>query len=277
MDNLELSLFLAIGSFFAGIIGALSGMGGGIVIVPLLVVGAGVEIHYAIGASLLAVIGTSLGSSITYEKEGYCNDRLATLFMTITTLTAILGAHMAAWAPADILSIIFGLVLLVTVIMSLLPHKHRGGVVIEPHRLSATLQLDGSFPTESGPKAYQVHGLIPGYLCMSFAGLFSGLLGIGSGSLQVPIMDRIMRMPFKVATATSALVIGITGVASAGIYLSRGYIDPVLTTPVVLGNILGAFIGSLMINYVRTSFLRKLFLALITLIAFHMLYGGIVK
>lgn len=277
MDNLSFTFLVGLGAYFAGIIGALSGMGGGIIIVPLLVVIAGVEIHYAIGASLMAVIATSVASSIVYSRDGYCSERLATLFFTITTLGAVIGGNLAAVFPAHILSFILGVVLLITVVMSLIPHKNVEGVVIQPHDLATKLNLNGNFPTEKGDKNYQVHGLIPGYLCMVFAGLFSGLLGIGSGSLQVPIMDRIMRMPFKVAAATSALVIGVTGVASAGVYMNYGYIDPAVAMPVVLGNLAGAFTGSYMIERVATVLLKKLFLLLITIIAFHMLYSGIVE
>lgn len=275
MNAIELSLFLMVSSFFAGIIGALSGMGGGIIIVPLLVIGAGVDIHYAIGSSLLAVIATSMGAAVTYSKEGYSNTKLATLFVTITIVLAIVGASVTSFAPAHQLKLLFGCVLLLIGILSLIPHKYHQGVVGDYYHWAERLGVNGTIPTKKGLQEYHVHGIPAGYSLMGFAGFFSGLLGIGSGCLQVPIMDRVMHLPFKVATATSNIVIGITGAASAGIYLNKGYIDPGLTMPVVLGNLGGAYLGAQLMERIGTNMLRYLFLVLILAIAARMIYGGL--
>ncbi len=275
MDNLQLTLFLAIGSMLASMIGALSGMGGGVILVPLLVLGAGVEIHYAIGASLIAIIVTSLGASLSLVKEGLCHVKMAIFFSTATIIGAIFGAHIAIMFSASLLSLIFGAVLLGIAALAIVPASWLTTSDREQGRLARWLELNGKMPEHLGGKSFEVIHVPFGYVVMVFAGIFSGLLGIGSGSLQVPIMDRCMKVPFKVASATSNFVIGMTGVASAGIYLNRGYIDPSVTMPIVIGGVFGAIIGAHLLEYIRTVTLRRLFLALILFIALHMIYTGV--
>ncbi|HEY3885604.1 MAG TPA: sulfite exporter TauE/SafE family protein, partial [Vicinamibacterales bacterium] len=233
MTVLVFTAAIALGALAAGFIGALTGLGGGVVIVPLLVLAFHVDIRYAIGASLISVIATSSGAASAYVREGFTNIKLAMFLEIATTAGAFSGALLAPHVPTRALAVIFGGVLLYSAYLS---HHHA-----EPHgyagpaeRLSALLQLDSSLPTPTGPVEYRVRHVPTGFSLMYGAGVLSGLLGIGSGAVKVLAMDRAMKLPFKVSTTTSNFMIGVTAAASAGIYLRRGYIDPGVAMPVML-------------------------------------------
>ncbi len=274
MNTLALTALLWLGSLAAGFLGALTGLGGGVVIVPLLVLGFGVNIHYAIGASLVSVIATSSGAAAAYLKEGYSNMRIGMFLEIATTIGALVGAHLAALiAPASI-AIIFGIVLIVSAYLSVrrrAEHTHDG----PPEKLPTLLKMNGAFPTPQGPQTYQVHAVPAGFGLMFVAGALSGLLGIGSGALKVLAMDQVMRIPFKVSTTTSNFMIGVTAAASAGIYLNRGYVDPGLSMPVMLGVLFGAFAGSKVLVYANTPLLRIVFSVVILALALQMIYNGL--
>jgi uncharacterized membrane protein YfcA len=270
----EFSLLLGIGALAAGLLGALSGLGGGVVIVPLLTLVFGVDIRYAIGASLVAVIATSSGAAAAYVREGYTNIRLGLLLEIATTAGALLGAVAAAAVSGNLIAVIFGLVLLFSAYFSLRSTRDRSPGQT-PDRLATWLRLNGSFPGPQGPEAYLVHRVPWGFALMYVAGVLSGLLGIGSGAVKVLAMDRAMRIPFKVSTTTSNFMIGVTAAASAGVYLHRGYIDPGLAMPIVLGVLVGATAGTKLLARGRVSVLRIIFAILVAAVAVQMIASGL--
>jgi len=273
MTTLEFTFIVATGSLAAGFLGSLTGLGGGIVIVPLLAIVLGVDIRYAIGASLISVIATSSGAA-AYVKEGYSNIRIGMFLEIATTLGALAGAALAARLAPSLIAIIFGLVLIYSAYLS---GRSRPDHLDDdaPDSLAALLKLDASYPTPGGPRPYHVHAIPAGFSLMFIAGTLSGLLGIGSGAVKVLAMDRAMRLPFKVSTTTSNFMIGVTAAASAGVYLSRGYIDPGLTMPVMLGVLLGSLLGARVLMKVRSRILRIVFCIVILLLGLEMIYNGL--
>ncbi len=274
LNILEFSLLVWLGSLTAGFLGSLTGLGGGVVIVPFLTLGFGVNIHYAIGASLVSVIATSSGSASAYVKEGYTNLRLGMFLEIATTFGAIAGAVVAARTSTSMLGVIFGVVLLYSAYLSRQP-KHEHLEHSPPDPLASKLKLNGTYPTPIGIMTYSVHGVPWGFGLMFVAGLLSGLLGIGSGALKVLAMDQIMQIPFKVSTTTSNFMIGVTAAASAGIYLGRGYIDPGLAMPVMLGVLFGAVLGTRVLVRAKVDLLRTVFSLVIFVLAVEMIYQGI--
>jgi uncharacterized membrane protein YfcA len=261
------------GSFAAGFLGALTGLGGGVVIVPLLVLVFGVHIHYAAGASLISVIATSSGAAAAYVKEGYSNIRVGMLLEIATTLGAIGGAFLVGLVSAGTVAVIFGLVLLYSAYVSF--RQHADAPTDAPaDPLAVRLRMDSTYPTPEGMQAYHVQRVPSGFGLMFIAGGLSGLLGIGSGAVKVLAMDRAMRLPFKVSTTTSNFMIGVTAAASAGIYLTSGYIDPGLVMPVMLGVLPGALLGARVLGKARVGVLRVVFSAVIFVLAVEMIYNG---
>jgi uncharacterized protein len=274
MTLLESSAWLGGGSMVAGLLGSLTGLGGGVVIVPLLTLAMGVDIRYAIGASLVSVIATSSGSAAAFLKEGFTNLRIGMFLEIATTLGALLGALAATLVPGSVIAIIFGAVLIVSAYLSRKEPTDQG-VGEEADALATRLELDGTYPTREGLRSYHVRQVPAGFLLMSLAGAISGLLGIGSGAAKVLAMDRVMRIPFKVSTTTSNFMIGVTAAASAGIYLSRGYIDPGLAMPVMLGVLTGSVLGTRILVRARTKILRILFALVILALGIEMIIHGL--
>ena len=274
MNIAEFSLLTFVGSLTAGFLGALTGLGGGVVIVPLLTLVFGVDIRYAIGASLVSVIATSSGAAAAYVKKGFSNIRLGMFLEMATTFGAFLGAAIAGMISTRAIAVIFGAVLLYSAFLSY--RKDTIAVAEDTHHFLANpLHLDSSYPSLNGPVSYHVHHIPTGFSLMFLAGALSGLLGIGSGAVKVLAMDRAMRVPFKVSTTTSNFMIGVTAAASAGVYLNRGYIDPGLAMPVMLGVVLGAFFGSRTLASSRTRLLRVIFAGVILILGIEMIYCGI--
>lgn len=274
MTVLTFSFIVLAGSFLAGLVGSLTGLGGGVIIIPMLTLLFGVDIHYAIGASLISVIATSSGAAAAYVKEGISNIRIGMFLEIATTLGAVGGAMLAIYAPTHIIAIVFGFVLIFSAILSF---RKKTEVIVTGNsgKFATALKLNSSYPTENGEINYSVANISGGFLTMAVAGVLSGLLGIGSGALKVIAMDAVMKLPFKVSTTTSNFMIGVTAAASAGIYLQRGYINPALSMPVVLGVITGAFFGSKVLVKSETQWLRVLFAIVITFLAIQMIYNGI--
>lgn len=270
MNLFEAALILFIGSLFAGGLGALSGLGGGLIVVPLLVLGMNVDIHYAIGASLVAVIATSSSSSSEYVKSGYTNMRAGLFLETATTLGVVIGVAIGSRMSAPALFLLFGCILLYCALYSIISNGKVNNPM-PPSTLSAYLKLDGHLPPP-----YYVQNAPLGWFLMLIAGSLSGILGIGSGPFKVLAMDKVMKFPFKISTATSNFMIGVTAATGAGIYLGLGYIDPFLTMPIVVGILLGALTGARLLPYIHTRFLRTLFALLVFVISFQMLYKGII-
>jgi uncharacterized membrane protein YfcA len=274
MSILVFTLIILIGSYFAGLLGSLTGLGGGVVIIPLLTILLKVDIHYAIGASLVSVIATSSGSAAAYVKEGITNMRLGMFLEIATTIGAMCGAILALYIPTHYIAILFGVILTISAILSL--RKKSEKIVAHKNYLAEKLKLNSSYPTANGTVDYTVTHVGGGFFMMLFAGVISGLLGIGSGALKVIAMDTIMRIPFKVSTTTSNFMIGVTASASAVVYLQRGYISPGLSMPVVIGVLLGALTGSKILVHTSSSgWLRWMFATVVTFLAGQMIYHGI--
>lgn len=274
MNVLEFSAAVGAGSFVAGLLGALTGLGGGVVIVPMLTLGFGVDIRYAVGASLVSVIATSSGAAAAYVREGFSNIRLGMFLEIATTVGAMCGAALATRLPGSAIAVVFGCMLLPSAVSSLRSHGERVSEG-EPHPWAARLRLDASYPTETGERPYHVRAVPTGFGLMWVAGVLSGLLGIGSGAFKVLAMDRAMRLPFKVSTTTSNFMIGVTAAASAGIYLGRGYIAPGIAMPVMLGVLAGALLGARVLMHARPKALRIVFGLVIAALGVEMIASGL--
>src|SRR5438874_5971881 len=274
MNVLLFTLLVGLGSLSAGFLGALTGLGGGVVLVPLLALVFKVDIRYAIGASLVSVIATSSGAAAAYVKEGFSNIRIGMFLEIATTLGALLGAFLAATVSTAAIAIVFGSVLLYSAVLAGRPRiKTIGDETPDP--LATRLRMNGSFPTPEGIRHYCVRRVPTGFSLMFGAGALSGLLGIGSGAVKVLAMDQAMRIPFKVSTTTSNFMIGVTAAASAGVYLSRGYIDPTLAMPVMIGVLIGSLMGTRVLVRTQTKLLRLIFSGVIVLLGLEMIFKAL--
>lgn len=273
MNLVEFTIVVLAGAVAAGFLGALTGLGGGVVIVPLLTVVFNADIHYAIGAALVSVIATSSGAAAAYVREGFSNIRVGMFLEIATTIGALIGAGLVLYLRVSVISVVFGLVLLYSAYASVTesPHDNKDP---GPDRLGTLLKMDSSYPIDSGFVAYHVHGVPLGFALMFVAGVLSGLLGIGSGAVKVLAMDRAMKLPFKVSTTTSNFMIGVTAAAGAGIYLSRGYIDPSLAMPIMLGVLAGSLLGARVLVGAKVRVLRIVFSTVIAALAIEMMYKG---
>lgn len=267
------TILIWLGSIIAGFLGSLTGLGGGVVIVPLLTLVFGVDIRYAIGASLVSVIATSSGAAAAYVKEGFTNIRIGMFLEIATTIGALVGAFLVLRLATPMIAIIFGLVLMYSAYLSS-QTRNETVAIDKSDSLAIRLRMEGVYPTPQGLKSYSVGSVPAGFSLMFIAGIVSGLLGIGSGAIKVLAMDRAMRLPFKVSTATSNFMIGVTAAASAGIYLNKGYIDPGLTMPVMLGVLFGSSIGARYLFSAKTKKLRLLFSIVVLVLAIEMIYSG---
>jgi uncharacterized membrane protein YfcA len=275
LNTVLFSTVIAAASLCAGFLGSLTGLGGGFLVTPVLTLLLGVDIRYAIGASLISIIATSSGAAAAYVKEGFTNLRVGMLLEIGTTTGALVGASLVTVLPTRVITIVFGLVLVQSAYLTsrqLVDHDTAGA---PPDRLATSLRLDSSFPAAGGERRYRVRNVPAGFGLMGLAGLLSGLLGIGSGAVKVLAMDQVMRMPFKVSTATSNFMIGVTAAASAGVYLTRGYIDPSLALPIMLGVLAGSTIGARFLARTRTRVIRVIFALTIVLLGLQMIYKGL--
>ena len=274
MNSLELSIVLSLSSLVAGLLGALTGLGGGVIIVPLLALGFHIDIRYAIGASLMSVIATSSGSAAAYVREGFSNIRIGMFLEIATTIGAVLGAWLATITPTKGIAIVFGSILILSAAIS-----NRRRAAPDPNApagpLALKLRLNGSYPVGGTKQHYNVRRVPLGFGMMFGAGTLSGLLGIGSGAVKVLAMDEAMQVPFKVSTTTSNFMIGVTAAASAGVYLSRGYIDPSLVMPVSLGVLAGSLLGAKLLVRTHTRSLRIVFAVVIAALGVEMIYSGL--
>jgi uncharacterized membrane protein YfcA len=261
MHVLLFTLLIGGASFGAGLLGALTGLGGGVVIVPVLALVFHVDLHYAIGASLVSVIATSSGAAAAYVREGYSNIRVGMFLEIATSSGALFGAWLATRVPAAGIAVVFGVVLLCSAALSVRA-RPADRIAQAPNRIATLLRLDSTYPTPNGPQAYRVTAVPLGFGMMAGAGALSGLLGIGSGA-------------FKVLATTSNFMIGVTAAASAGIYLSRGYIDPGLSMPVMLGVLAGSLLGARLLMEAGSKVLRRVFSVVIVVMAIEMIYSGI--
>lgn len=261
-------------SLFAGFLGALTGLGGGVVIVPVLVLLFRVDLRYAIGASLISVIATSSGAAAAYVSEGLSNIRIGMFLEIATTLGALLGAYLTARISTHSIAVVFGIVLFYSAYASF-----RGRfqdvhfTKIDP--LAVRLKLCGSYSVLSKSEQYSARQVPLGFGIMFGAGTLSGLLGIGSGAVKVLAMDQVMGLPFKISTTTSNFMIGVTAAASAGIYLAKGYIDVGIAMPVMLGVLVGSLLGSKLLVKAPVATLKVVFCLVILVLGVEMIFSGV--
>lgn len=268
----DASLFVV--SALAGVLGALGGVGGGLIIVPVLTILYGVDVHLAAGASIVAVIATSSGAAAAYVRDGFANVRIGMFLELATTVGAILGALAAGLLAQDTLLIVLGVVLLGSAAMQFARLNEEPGLpslgTVGRLRLAGvyhSIRLQRDVP-------YVARRVPLGVGIMWLAGIVSGLLGIGSGALKVVAMDGAMGLPMKISSATSNFMIGVTAAASAGIYLSRGDIDPRLAAPVALGVLVGALVGARMLGRLSNRSVRIVFIPVLLAIAVETLLRG---
>jgi hypothetical protein len=263
------------GSIAAGFVGSLTGLGGGVVIVPLLTAAFGVNMRYAIGASLISVIATSSGAAAAYVRDGFSNVRIGMMLEIATAGGALAGAALAAYVPTSKLAILLGVVLIGSVFAPSRQEETATSQSEERESVASKLGLNGSYPGPQGTVQYSARRIPLGFGLMGIAGVLSGLLGIGSGAVKVLAMDFAMGLPFKVSTTTSNFMIGVTAAASAGIYLHRGYIDPGLAMPVTLGVVAGSLTGAMLLRKAEIHTLRLFFRAVIFVLGAETIYNGL--
>ena len=273
MTILAFTLILLAASYCAGLLGSLTGLGGGVVVIPVLTLCFGVDFHYAVGAALVASIATSSGSGSAYVKEGVTNIRLGMFLEIATTIGAVCGAAVAIYLNSNTIAIIYGSVLVLTAAMQQRRKSDHDGVV--GSEMARRLKLFGSWPQKDGTtKHYQLRHVGGGFSVMYVAGVLSGILGIGSGVLKVIAMDGIMKVPFKVSTTTSNFMMGVTACASAVIYVQRGNIVPGMACPVMIGVLFGALTGAKLLKRLDVRLLRRIFCIVILMVAANMIYQG---
>jgi uncharacterized membrane protein YfcA len=261
----------------AGVLGAVLGLGGGILLVPVLTLFFGVSLPYAMGASILSVIATSCGAAAGHLASGLANIRLG-LFLAVATVSgALAGAGLTGVVPARALQTLFGLALAYSALTTIRQLRVELPESLLADPLAQRFGLEGVYHDRAlgHDVAYQAVHVRRGAAVMFGAGLLSGLLGIGSGAFKVLAMDTFMRLPMKVSTATSNFMIGLTAAASAGVYFGRGDIHPVIATPVALGVLLGSYAGTRLIGRLRNTTVRRLFLPIVLYLAGAMLLRGV--
>jgi hypothetical protein len=270
----ELSVLSVLGGLLAlsvgaGFIGSLSGLGGGVFIVPALVILAHVPMYAAIGISLISVVATSAGASVAFVRDGWTNLHIAMVLECATVTGAVIGAYMAGIIPSWVLELLFALMMLQSAYFAL--RKQDDDLLPKGSPIAERLQLGGELPNPGGtPTHYGVTNLAAGAVLMVAAGLLSGLLGIGAGALKVMAMDYLMHVPLKVSSATSNFMIGVTAGAGALVFLARGDVSTVIAAPVAIGVTIGAFAGSRVLPYAEIKWLRTGFVVILVLIAIEM-------
>jgi uncharacterized membrane protein YfcA/uncharacterized membrane protein len=275
LSSLTILLIFA-GSLAAGILGSLIGLGGGVLLVPLLTLLFKIPIEFAIGASIISVIATSSGASVAYVRDHLTNIRVGMFLQLGTTLGAISGAFLAGLLAPNMLAIIFGIILLISATPMIFKLGEELPQGVKNDRWAIYFNLASSYPDKRLGREvhYEVTRTPAGLALMYVAGAISGLLGIGSGTFKVLALDTLMCLPLKVSTTTSNLMIGVTAAASAGIYFSRGNILPLLTAPVALGVLSGAFIGARLLTCMSNKSLRVIFLPVLAVTAVEMILHG---
>ncbi|OEZ33202.1 hypothetical protein AS144_04205 [Francisella endosymbiont of Amblyomma maculatum] len=279
MENyLFFELIIFIVAVLGGGISAVIGLGGGLVMTPLLTTVLGVTLHYAIGASLVAIICTSTVTSlVSLKSHRLTKDKLGLFLALATAVGAIFGAKLAMMLRAKVLFLIFGGILIVVAILSFI--KKKSNAETKPPKqffIANKLQLNDSVIISGQKQYYNVNHPILGFIFMAGAGFISGLLGIGAGIFKVVTMDKIMKIPFRVSASTSNFIMGITVFTATSTYYFAGYIDSSITAVVVLGTLLGATIGSKLMLHIPTKAIRLTFFVVVFISAIQMIIKGLV-
>ncbi|HEX7498417.1 MAG TPA: sulfite exporter TauE/SafE family protein [Candidatus Limnocylindrales bacterium] len=271
----ELGIFAV--SIAAGLIGALAGVGGGILVIPVLTIGFGVDIRLAVGASIVSVIATSSGAAAAYVRDRMTDMRVGMFLELATTTGAVCGALLAAVVAPAFLYVLLGAVLLSSAGMQVARLGEETPPTSPPSALASRLRLESSYPDRRLGREvpYSARRIPLGFVLMWIAGVVSGLLGIGSGVLKVLAMDGAMRLPMKVSSATSNFMIGVTAAASAGIYLSRGDVDPRIAAPVALGVLAGALVGARLLQHISNRSVRLVFLPVLVVVGLETIGRGL--
>lgn len=275
MSPLLTVLVVLAGGLVAGAIGSLTGLGGGLVIVPLLTLLLHLPVPEAVGVSLFGVIATSTGAAPRFIGTGYNNVRLGLFLQVAASSGALAGALISHKVPARLLFLIFGIVMLYSAVMSFIPTKHDAAGAPEDSPLARRFRLGSRYKQDGQWVDYKVTGVAPAFGIMVGAGFLSALLGIGSGVFKVLAMDKLMRLPFKVSTATSNFMIGMTAATSAGYYLSHGDVSPLVVGPVIMGVLAGAYIGGHWMTVLPVKTLRRIFAVVLCFVAVDMLLKGV--
>lgn len=272
-----LSIKILLISIVAGIVGSVLGLGGGIIVTPALTLLFNVDIKHAIGASIISVICTSSGSAIAYLKDKITNVRIGMFLEVATTIGAITGAFLGGLFNSSVLYLIFGFFLLYSAINMIKNRNTETPENITTDPLAEKLNLNGSYYDKALDKNidYNVDSVKGAFGVMYGAGIMSGLLGIGSGSFKVMAMDMFMKLPLKVSSATSNFMMGVTAAASAGIYFSKGDIDPKIAAPVALGVLIGATIGARIMQRLKSKTIRKIFIPILGYVSIQMILKGL--
>jgi uncharacterized protein len=275
-----LALWLLAVALGTSMLGGVLGMASGIFIVPVLTLFGSVDIHTAIGASIVSVIVCSCASAAPFLQARLTNIRLAIVLEIATTLGALCGVFLAGLIPTAYLYFIFALILLLSAQQMLARRRESAAPAVSPAIAPAArwsaLSLDSDYPDPVLGRDihYTVRRLPLGMSLMYAAGLISALLGIGSGVLKIPAMDTALRLPIKVSSATSNFMIGVTAAASAGAYFSRGEIVTSVAAPIALGSALGAVLGARILMKVPNAKLRLLFVAVLIALAVQMMLAA---
>ena len=271
----ELGIFAV--SVVAGLIGALAGVGGGILVIPVLTFGFGVDIRLAVGASIISVIATSSGAAAAYVRDRMTDMRVGMFLELATTTGAVCGALLAAVVAPAFLYVLLGVVLLFSAAMQVTRLGEETPPTGPTSALAARLRLESSYPDRKLGREvpYSARRVPLGFALMWIAGVVSGLLGIGSGVLKVLAMDGAMRLPMKVSSATSNFMIGVTAAASAGIYLARGDVDPRIAAPVALGVLTGALVGARLLQHISNRAVRLVFLPVLVVVGIETIGRGL--
>jgi len=261
-------------ALLAGFIGSLSGLGGGVFIVPGLVLLGHMPMQVAIGASLISVVATSAGASVAFVRDGWTNLRVAMILECATVTGALAGAYLAGVIRPPVLELLFAAMMLQSAYFSVT--RQSDDPVPAGDKWCSRLRLDGEIINPDGTRShYGVIRLPWGAGLMVLAGLMSGLLGVGAGALKVAAMDYLMRIPLKVSSATSNFMIGVTAGAGALVFLARGDISTAVAAPVALGVTAGALAGSRVLPYANARALRLLFVVILLLIAAEMAWRAL--
>src|SRR5262249_45458984 len=264
-------------SVAAGAVGAILGLGGGILLVPILTLFFGVDLHYAMGASIISVIATSSGAAASYLRTGLSNVRIG-LFLVMATISgALLGAALSGVAPVRWLELILGLALGYSAFTTIKQINIELRDEVPGDWLAMRFGLEGVYYDRLLDREvkYRATHVRRGFAAMFAAGVLSGLLGIGSGAFKVLAMDYFMRLPMKVSTATSNFMIGLTAAASAGVYFARGDIHPLIVAPVAIGVLGGAYLGTALMTRMKNVTVRKVFLPIVIYLALSMFLRGL--
>lgn len=272
------TLIMILTGIVAGGLGSILGLGGGIIVTPVLTIFMGYDIKYAVGASIIAVIATSSGSAIAFLKDDVLNLRVAMFLEIFTTLGALSGAILAGFFHATVLYFLFGALLLFQAwnMWKKLRGAKNDQILTKPDPLATQLNLNGEYYDKQAKEVihYNVEKVPGGAAVMFGAGIASGLLGIGSGAFKVMAMEDVMKMPLKASSATSNLMMGVTAAASATVYFFNGTIQPLVAVPMALGIVIGSTIGSHVMQYLPAQMIRKIFIPVVFIMAIQLIMKG---